>query len=280
MADFKDRIAQVTGVASRFQILLIQKASVSQRASNQNQNLDSNNYYYTVPKGKDIVNDAIGDESNKSNSIIRNTIYLFDRNVNVDHSSSSSSLSSVVTNVSIRSSSGLTYDACVERIQNIARSNHAAWENYQYHKANFIATERSFSKEFLKYDEEHAKPLLFLQEKLLASDDSKQKFSEIITNKTMSVSLEPCLSEFLSRRSAPFAKENSDAENKEKKKYTTLYDTIPVDKVVQWYEFCLQSRDALCGKYDEVHAFTETLYSNTSMRQKQLQICPLTLTIS
>ena len=67
---------------------------------------------------------------------------------------------------------------------------------------------------------------------------------------------------------------------KEKKKYTALHDTIPVDKVVQWYEFCLQSRDALCGKYDEVHAFTETLYSNTSMRQKQLQICPLMLTIS
>ena len=125
----------------------------------------------------------------------------------------------------------------IQRIRHIQGANEAAWGNYLYHKQNFLKLEQTFSNEFLQYDAEKSQPIL--------TPSSSQIFHEDIAKRTNVIKLDQCITDFFGNE------------------YKNLYDTIPIEKIVQWHEFCNQSRDILCGKYYEVHSFAESLNMDT-----------------
>lgn len=122
-------------------------------------------------------------------------------------------------------------EALSKLIENIKYSNYAVQSNYNYHKRNFLKMERAFSNDFLRTDADVQPLLLNFMERL---------------EEMKSITLDDHLVDFW-----------------KEKDYKTLHDTIPVEKVVKWYEFCVQSRDTLCKNYNEVHEFAQKLESTS-----------------
>jgi len=118
-------------------------------------------------------------------------------------------------------------EALSKLIENIKNANYAVQSNYNYHKQNFLKMERAFSNDFLRTDADVQPLLLNFMERL---DEMK------------AVTLDEHLVDFWNEKG-----------------YKTLHDTIPVEKVIKWYEFCVQSRDTLCKNYFELHGFAKKL---------------------
>ena len=226
----------MTGIPIKRQILLMEISSLNVNVNvNDHGNISysgssasgsSESVLYTVPKDsilqqqqQQISYNHDGSDGDDYKKVVM--IYLFDRDDHVMN-----------TNENV---GGIRTDVkdILHRIQHIQGANVAAWGNYRYHKQNFLKLERVFSNQFLQYDAEQAQPLL--------TSSSSEQFSEEISRRSKAVELEKCLIDF-------FGEE-----------YKNLYDTIPIEKILQWHEFCIQSRDVLCGKYYEIHSFAESL---------------------
>jgi len=171
---------------------------------------------------------AVPKDSHVKNTSGNPILYVFDRNCG----SLEEVTSTDVTYLSVEELRGRT-----ERVQ---MANAAAWGNYEYHKRNFLKSTQKFSDEFLQYDAEEVKPLI-------------HHFRENMTERSQSISIDSCLAEFLGRSM------EISSEGGQQQELKTLYDLIPVEKVLKWHQMCVQGRDSLCAKYKEVYDFADML---------------------